>query len=83
MDENSRVQLEITASAFTEVRQALEGLTSQLGKTTAQLTKLENSSLKLGKNASKGMREASNEMNNFGRIHLCLNYLMILFYDFQ
>ena len=67
MDESSRVQLEITASAFTEVKQALEGLTAQIGKTTTQLSKLENASTKLGKNASKGMREASNEMNNFGK----------------
>lgn len=67
MDESSRVQLEITASAFTEVKQALEGLTAQIGKTTTQLSKLENASTKLGKNASKGMKEASNEMNNFGK----------------
>lgn len=67
MEENSIVQLEITASAFTEVKQALEGLTSQLGKTTTQLAKLESASTKLGKNASKGMKEASNEMNNFGK----------------
>ena len=46
MDESSRVQLEITASAFTEVKQALEGLTAQIGKTTTQLSKLENASNK-------------------------------------
>jgi phage-related protein len=62
---NNEVQLLITASAFTEVKQAIEGLTNQLSKTTTTLKGLDKASTSFGKNASRGIQDASKEMSNF------------------
>lgn len=61
------VQLEITASSFTEVKEAIEGLTSQLSKTTSSLKTLDKVSSSFGKNATNGIKNASQEMSNLSK----------------